>query len=676
MSDDEVKNQPPYAFVLPKWVRHSNRPISSVDVHPSGEIFATGGWDNYVKIWNFQALLDPANVKNKLIALLRDHTCSINCVRFSPDGRYLATCGDDGMVCLWQRIRCFGQPSTFGIPDSALKPNKPVQRWSSRAFAGNTGDVSGISWCPNGQRIASCSIDGVVIVWDVKTGMVLSKTRMPIGSLGIAWDPLDRAIVVQSLDSHLVLLDSQGSIMRGKSDVSDFLDSSEQSMTSRIAWTPDGSFLGAPGFKGRHITTFFQRETFNFAFALEGHIGPVTCVAFAPFLLKIGEKSYASVCATVDKSGVLAIWLLGVDTKPVIVIDAISPSTAYDLAWSNDGKWLFIALESDPVSRTGGLLCLRIIKEWEWPKADPGELEDVQGRLRGEAAFKMRSAHSARASEILQSLEVKEKEVDLEVLQLTTEEVLKRQIETVVDGKRTIQPVLLTAVEKQMISFQCNVPNTKPVRVPYELWRKDLGWKKPAAMSAEPSHIIELDDCFIVASEMTVFKLSKDTGRRLSTPLIIGSACRHLSVENGVVLAVGTNCYVLDVKTMRCLFTCECPKDFSDFKIVSEGVILGQSRGKVWLYDRTTKAWVGGVISNSPVGASMEDVEKYAQWDRHESAASQWFDFGMSAMFSAYTGEHQQLQNFLSEMKSHDERAESKDFISRIESVIESRWQT
>ena len=86
MSDDEVKNQPPYAFVLPKWVRHSNRPISSVDVHPSGEIFATGGWDNYVKIWNFQALLDPANVKNKLIALLRDHTCSINCVRFSPDG--------------------------------------------------------------------------------------------------------------------------------------------------------------------------------------------------------------------------------------------------------------------------------------------------------------------------------------------------------------------------------------------------------------------------------------------------------------------------------------------------------------------------------------------------------------------------------------------------------------
>ena len=674
MSDEDVKDAP-YAFVLPKWVRHSNRPISSVDIHPSGEIFATGGWDNYVKIWNFEALLDPANVKNKLIALLRDHTCSINCVRFSPDGRYLASCGDDGMVFLWQRVRCIGQPSTFGIPDSALRPNKPVQRWSSRAFTGNTGDVSGISWCSNSQRIASCSIDGVVIVWDVKTGMLLSKTRMPIGSLGIAWDPLDRFIVVQSLDSHLVLLDSQGSIMRGKSDMAEFLDSSEQSMTSRIAWSPDGSFIGAPGYKGKHFTTFFQRETFNFAFALEGHIAPITCVAFPPFLLKMGEKNYASLCATVDKSGVLAIWVLGGETKPVLVIDNISSSTAYDLAWSKDGKWLFIALESDPVSRSGGLLCLRILKELEWPKADPGELEDVQGRLLGEATFKMRSAHSARASEILQSLEVKEKEVDLEVLQLTTEEVLKRQIETIVDGKRTIQPVLLTAVEKQMISFQCNVSGVKPVRVPHEMWRKDLGWKKPAAMSAEPSKVVELEDCLIVASEMTVFKLSKDTGRRLSTPFVIGGLCRHLSVENGVVLAVGKDCFVLDLKTMRCLFSCECPSDFSDFGIVSDSVIIGQSLGKVWMYDRSIQAWVGGVLTNSPLSASMADVEKYAEWNRHESAASQWFDFGISALFSAYAGEFDQLQKFLEEMKAHDERSESKDFIARIESVIQSRWQ-
>ena len=78
-------------FVLPKWLKQSDRPISAIDIHPSGEFFATGGWDNFCKIWNFNVIINPEeDVPNKLLAVLRDHTKPINAVCFSPDGKYLA----------------------------------------------------------------------------------------------------------------------------------------------------------------------------------------------------------------------------------------------------------------------------------------------------------------------------------------------------------------------------------------------------------------------------------------------------------------------------------------------------------------------------------------------------------------------------------------------------------
>ena len=171
-----------YSLVIPRWVRHSNHPISTISIHPSGEIFATGGWDNYVKIWSFPALENPENINTKLIALLRDHTGTVNCIRFSPNGKYLATCGDDSMVFLWQRVRCFGTPSTFGIPESALKPNKPIQKWTSRAFTGHDDDVTSVSWSPDSKRIASCSIDGCIIVWDINSGTQIWNYRTSISA--------------------------------------------------------------------------------------------------------------------------------------------------------------------------------------------------------------------------------------------------------------------------------------------------------------------------------------------------------------------------------------------------------------------------------------------------------------------------------------------------------------
>ena len=669
-----------YSLVLPKWVRHGNRPISTVSIHPSCKYFATGGWDNYVKIWNFSALIDSSSTKEKLIALLRDHTGSVNCVRFSPDGKYLASAGDDSQVFLWQRVHSFGKPSVFGIPENALKPNKPIQRWASRAFAGHHRDVTSVSWSPDSQRIASCSIDGTLILWDVKTNSQLWSYHMNMGILSVAWDPLNRFIVVQMMDSNVSVFDTQGRFIKEITDC--FEVEHDRAMVSRISWSPDGSFIGATsGYRDNFISPFFQRESFNFAFALEGHVAPTSCLDCPPFLLETSNHSYASLFACVDKCGVLSVWLVGEETKPLFVVEQLSNSTCNDLAWSKDGTWLLIALESDPVTRDGGLICVHFLQDFGYPKADLNEMEEIKARLLGETSFKLKSKHTQNAANILQSLEVKEKEVDLEVLQLTTEEVLARQVETVSgkDGIRTIQPVLLTAVEKQLISFQCNIessPATVPrPNIPYEFLVPNLNWPKPAALPSEPSHVIVHEKCVLVASGTCVYKLSKNTGQRIASPIYIGGACRHLSVAQNVVLAVGDNCYVLKLSTFKCSFVCECPDEFVSFGIVTDNIIIGHSRGKVWIYDSTAQAWVGGVLSQNFDDASMEEIERFASLSPHENAASQWYDFGISIMFSAYTGQFDQIEKFLSEMRNKSDTDYAKKYIEKLEATLESRWK-
>ena len=80
----------------PEFVRHDGEAsIFSVDCHPDGTRLATAGGDQKVSLWalgpvkNREVEGDP-NVKRKL-ATLSDHFNTVNCVRFSRNGRWLAS---------------------------------------------------------------------------------------------------------------------------------------------------------------------------------------------------------------------------------------------------------------------------------------------------------------------------------------------------------------------------------------------------------------------------------------------------------------------------------------------------------------------------------------------------------------------------------------------------------
>ena len=61
--------------------------------HPFGEFVVSGGVDTHIKIWDVR--------KKACIQTYKGHAAALACVRFSPDGRWVASTSDDGKAKLW-----------------------------------------------------------------------------------------------------------------------------------------------------------------------------------------------------------------------------------------------------------------------------------------------------------------------------------------------------------------------------------------------------------------------------------------------------------------------------------------------------------------------------------------------------------------------------------------------
>ena len=64
---------------------------------------ATGGADNCVRVWRLSKDSSPRETGAiEFLASMKGHTKSVNVVRFSPNGKFLASAGDDALILIWQ----------------------------------------------------------------------------------------------------------------------------------------------------------------------------------------------------------------------------------------------------------------------------------------------------------------------------------------------------------------------------------------------------------------------------------------------------------------------------------------------------------------------------------------------------------------------------------------------
>jgi WD40 repeat protein/serine/threonine protein kinase len=151
---------------------------------------------------------------------------------------------------------------------------KRLFRGRQLTLYGHTGPVWGVAFSPNGQRLATASLDQSAKVWDARTGLELLTLKghtSPVVSVAfrpdgqrLATGSQDRTVRVWDLRTgqELLLLRGHTHIVRG------------------VAFSPDGQRLASTSWD--QTVRVWDAHTGKEALLLRGHTAPIWSVAFSP----------------------------------------------------------------------------------------------------------------------------------------------------------------------------------------------------------------------------------------------------------------------------------------------------------------------------------------------------------------------------------------------------------
>uniref|UniRef100_A0A6B2KXA8 Protein HIRA n=1 Tax=Arcella intermedia TaxID=1963864 RepID=A0A6B2KXA8_9EUKA len=279
------------------------------------------------------------------LATLSCHASPVNCVRWSKNGKYLASCSDDKQVIIWE-ISPIAQRPPLGH-----KPN--IQNWQPILHFEHSKDVVDLCWDPDSRYVASCSIDNTIIVWDITKDKNHAKVKILTGHKGyvkgVAWDPIGRYIASQADDKSLIIWRwPEGTILTDI--IEPFKTSTSNVFFKRLSWSPDGSYLcTACGYKKEcHISPVFHRNEWTNNKSFVGHSTPVVCTQWNPIVFRKtdpkenGEKTEEMFCcALASQDGTISIWATGTP-RAVVIIKKLFYQSVLDLSWSPDGHNLLM----------------------------------------------------------------------------------------------------------------------------------------------------------------------------------------------------------------------------------------------------------------------------------------------------------------------------------------------
>lgn len=145
--------------------------IRCVAFSPDGQFLVSGSSDGMVKLWQVDT--------GECIQTFQAYESLVLAVAYSPDGSTIATGGGDGSLKLWKIFPPeSSQPiPTQSLPQVNIKSSQTFS--PLRILQGHQKWVRSLSYSPDGKILASCSQDGTIRLWDCLTGECLKLLRVP-----------------------------------------------------------------------------------------------------------------------------------------------------------------------------------------------------------------------------------------------------------------------------------------------------------------------------------------------------------------------------------------------------------------------------------------------------------------------------------------------------------------
>jgi WD40 repeat protein len=322
--------------------------ISGVAVTPDGARIITSSKDKTVKVWDAKTGAE--------LGTLRGHTAEVSSVAVSPDGRRIVTGSYDGTVRIWDSktgaelsvLQGHGSEVTSVCitPDGSRivsgSADGTAQLWDLDTSAElltlkGAATVRSVTVSPDASTIiigsATDSGDGVVSLWDAKTGQELARRRIrAAGVLSVAVTPDGAHLVSGYSDGTIRIWDANP-------DTGAVRLQGHAAAITALAVTLDSTRIVTGSEDG--TARIWQIKTGAELAVLKGHTGPVLSVAVTPDGARI-------VTASEDKTA--RIWDAKTGAQLAVLTDPIPAATVTRLAVTPDGTRVI----------TGGLGIARI----------------------------------------------------------------------------------------------------------------------------------------------------------------------------------------------------------------------------------------------------------------------------------------------------------------------------
>jgi COMPASS component SWD3 len=133
-------------YVLSGTLTGHRRAVSTVKFSPDGRLLASASADKLLRVWSSSDLTPVAEIAG--------HGEGVSDLSFSPDGRLIASASDDRTVRIWD----------LGDGGGARLV---------KTLTGHTNYAFCVAFSPHSNLLASGSFDETVRVWDVKSGRCL-----------------------------------------------------------------------------------------------------------------------------------------------------------------------------------------------------------------------------------------------------------------------------------------------------------------------------------------------------------------------------------------------------------------------------------------------------------------------------------------------------------------------